>query len=469
MASGGCDLEEQEVKPFSPDEEIEDVLIVDADNHVLSTGEGLLSQEEEFLDATDVLQHCYRQCRRLDADSMKLIACDGEDCSIEWYHMECVGLSLETLPSTDDKWFCPECIQKLEPVKPRRVPPIGTKPKAKVDQVSKSLSTIKLDLPKPKKDDKVKPKKVTGQNLKDALASIKARQHEVELELERTKLQKVEAELQALKAELKSDTAGKTTNQASTAVKDPERTPAEGKLFSLKDLLEKVSKGMRTVAESSDSSDSDGKPTKKSSKRRTKKSGLYKKASDEVLTPQKWSHLSLKFEYSGKDMRFSDLTLPTFVAGELEIIKVCEDEKEKTARIAFLNTLMYYSVSRDFKDIRKWYAAWVREIESGNKVWGDDFSKVGEGILTRAAIKPPLSPRSKGKKGSNSSSKSLWFCSLYQKGKCSKESPHTQKIRGVNKEVVHVCASCWLVNKEEAKHPESASSCPLRDSSDSEK
>ena len=75
-----------------------------------------------------------------------------------------------------------------------------------------------------------------------------------------------------------------------------------------------------------------------------------------------------------------------FVAGELEIIKVCGDNEEKEGRIRFLKTLMYYCSTCELSDIHKWYVAWLREIQLGNKVWGDDFAKVSNDKLKQATF-----------------------------------------------------------------------------------
>ena len=37
----------------------------------------------------------------------EMIACDNENCPIEWFHLGCVGLSNTNRPSGE--WFCPEC------------------------------------------------------------------------------------------------------------------------------------------------------------------------------------------------------------------------------------------------------------------------------------------------------------------------------------------------------------------------
>lgn len=37
-----------------------------------------------------------------------MIACDGDNCRIEWFHFECVGIIMPP----KGKWFCPECKMK---------------------------------------------------------------------------------------------------------------------------------------------------------------------------------------------------------------------------------------------------------------------------------------------------------------------------------------------------------------------
>ena len=35
-----------------------------------------------------------------------MIGCENEDCMIEWFHYECVGVIRGKEPK---KWYCPEC------------------------------------------------------------------------------------------------------------------------------------------------------------------------------------------------------------------------------------------------------------------------------------------------------------------------------------------------------------------------
>lgn len=47
--------------------------------------------------------YCY--CRRPYDEMYEMIACDANDCPIEWFHFECVGIKY----APQDKWFCPQC------------------------------------------------------------------------------------------------------------------------------------------------------------------------------------------------------------------------------------------------------------------------------------------------------------------------------------------------------------------------
>ena len=44
-----------------------------------------------------------------------MVACDNEDCSIEWFHTGC--LRITTVPK--GKWYCPDC-RKLPKFKRKR-------------------------------------------------------------------------------------------------------------------------------------------------------------------------------------------------------------------------------------------------------------------------------------------------------------------------------------------------------------
>lgn len=51
--------------------------------------------------------YCFCQCPYDEVSEM--IACDAEDCAIEWFHFECVGIMVPPKGS----WYCPDCRKKL--------------------------------------------------------------------------------------------------------------------------------------------------------------------------------------------------------------------------------------------------------------------------------------------------------------------------------------------------------------------
>ena len=37
----------------------------------------------------------------------EMIACDNNDCTIEWFHLKCLHISSDSIPK--GKWYCPDC------------------------------------------------------------------------------------------------------------------------------------------------------------------------------------------------------------------------------------------------------------------------------------------------------------------------------------------------------------------------
>ena len=71
-------------------------LDIDRDNSSMHT-----SQDDD-LNSTQGLW-CY--CQENKGDEM--VGCDNDDCPIQWFHLSCLNLTMEQLPSGD--WFCPGC------------------------------------------------------------------------------------------------------------------------------------------------------------------------------------------------------------------------------------------------------------------------------------------------------------------------------------------------------------------------
>lgn len=210
---------------------------------------------------------------------------------------------------------------------------------------------------------------------------------------------------------------------------------------------------------------------KKKTKKSKKKSGIKSKASDKVKFPQKWPQASLQFEFVTKNAEFKDLSFKLLVAGELEIISECTSKLERKGRIALLKKLAYYSNTYSIEGLRNYYSSCLRQIEQGHKTWAADFSNLEQPILLPHVIdKPQFKKRSfntgsftsfnsKGKKPEETSDK-VWFCSLYNRNRCNSKSDHTVVVNGSMRYALHICASCWQIDKKKQQHAECSKECP---------
>ena len=125
-----------------------------------------------------------------------------------------------------------------------------------------------------------------------------------------------------------------------------------------------------TSSDSSSTADDDSSSNRKvkkskrhRSKKNKKKSGIKAKSSDKVKSPQKWPHAYLQFEYVNKQVKFDELDYRMFIAGELEVISEADlSRTERNGRISLLKKIVYYSSTYDFKGLKAFYAAWLREI-----------------------------------------------------------------------------------------------------------
>ena len=55
---------------------------------------------------------------------------------------------------------------------------------------------------------------------------------------------------------------------------------------------------------------------------------------------------------------------------------------------------------------------------------------------------------------------SFWLS--FQRGSCSKKSPHSAVIGNERKMVRHICVTCYLKDKMASEHPETSDECPRR-------
>ena len=257
------------------------------------------------------------------------------------------------------------------------------------------------------------------------------------------------------------------------------------KKSSKKKKQKKKKKKMRSNDSSSDSSSSGGSSSsdssddeydqksakKKHKKKKKKKSGISAKSSDKVKFPQKWPHAHLQYEYVNRHLKYDELDFKLFVVGELEILSGENLPKaESKGRLSLLKKIIYYSGTYEFKGLKAFYAAWLREIELGKRSWSDDLHQLEGAILTKylQSSKSPIGKPNKDykpfdpKKGTNiqADETKVWFCQSYQRNKCEHKSSHMVVVKGKAKMALHICATCWQKDKVQLPHPESSTSCP---------
>ncbi|KAL2139310.1 hypothetical protein VTI28DRAFT_5347 [Corynascus sepedonium] len=66
------------------------------------------ADEDDDQDVADEDVYCY--CNQVSYGEM--VACDGEGCPREWFHLECVGLKVA--PKGNAKWYCEDCKKRLK-------------------------------------------------------------------------------------------------------------------------------------------------------------------------------------------------------------------------------------------------------------------------------------------------------------------------------------------------------------------
>jgi hypothetical protein len=231
---------------------------------------------------------------------------------------------------------------------------------------------------------------------------------------------------------------------------------------------------------SSSSSDSESDTRKKAKKRSTKQksstrkqSGKDKKVTSYVRYPQKWPHSHLSLHFVNKDKKYEELTIPEFCAGFAAILEICSKD-QKVYRIAHLKELMYLATTHFWKNVLNYHAACLLEIERGHLSWGDSFQMLQNTTLAggflhaqpRGSQNPRRANLGSGSNGgsfSNNDEGRIIFCRNYQRGICTHPRDHYGMFDGANRLLKHICAKCWLDNRQISNHPENAESCPLRE------
>ena len=192
---------------------------------------------DQALLAGNALEVIKRQCVdgcTLDNEGCgKLIACDASGCLIEWYHIECVGLTLETMLDEDDGWICPpcklaeketeKCIQEQAARAKKSQPPsMTTIPKKPEKKDGLSLGLFLNKSKNLSKDRATFQNSVSGgamdTSVESELDRVLTHQRQVELVQAQAKLQKSEKELQTVQHSLDSDSVVPAIEKSSTTI-----------------------------------------------------------------------------------------------------------------------------------------------------------------------------------------------------------------------------------------------------------
>ncbi|CAG2202654.1 unnamed protein product [Mytilus edulis] len=317
-------------------------------------------------------------------------------------------------------------------------------------------------------------------SFQEAEGSLKKQRRENEKQRLRVELKKKQDELEQEKGEIdnekaknkkvtrtrtkKSEIISKTDKKHDSKNQDklvpdaskPDETVKLDDLRKFEFLNELVDKKLSKL--DSDSS-SKRKKHKKSKKSKKTKSGIKAKSSDKVKTQLLWPQSALQYEYVNEQVSFNNLDMKLFTAGELEIITRADiSEIERKGRLNLLKKITYYSQIYSWKGLLAFYAAWLRKIELGQNKWSDDPSVIELPILT-----PYVLSKSKFSNSSfkvESKDETIWFCTLYNRNRCTYHGSHQTSIRGVQRTVQHICAVCWKKDRNKLYHPECSSSCP---------
>ena len=284
--------------------------------------------------------------------------------------------------------------------------------------------------------------------------------------LRKDKKLKAKARKVLKKLALTDDNDSSDTDSTSESLSDSSSEDGMGDKKERKKKKKKSSSKDEKQSDVSYFTDDDSSDKKKKKKGKKKKSGINSKASDRVKFPQRWPQAYLQFEYVNKQLKFDDLDFKQFIAGEIEIIGERDLSKsERKGRLDMLKKIVYYSSIYEFRGLKAFYAAWVRDIERGIKKWSDDSSYLETAMLSKFVRNKGFQSRKDENKGAKSDGKSdgadkVWFCSEYNRNKCKSKSNHLKVISGKNRLLAHICATCWQTDKKKLEHPECSSSCP---------
>ena len=180
----------------------------------------------------------------------------------------------------------------------------------------------------------------------------------------------------------------------------------------------------------------------------------------------KWPHKHLGWRFGakeGKAIRYHDLDLKAFVAGELNIIAQANEE-ERQHRMELLCDMLSYSSMYKWEACLRFHFAVLSRIDNGESQWGESYSRQEQILLNPypiwASSKPQVQAE-EGKKKTKASKKKgePVYCAEYQKGTCTHKDTHEGEFFGSETTLHHLCSKCLSLGAR-ANHPANADSCP---------
>ena len=198
------------------------------------------------------------------------------------------------------------------------------------------------------------------------------------------------------------------------------------------------------------------------------KSGINAKPTSSVWEQLRYPHFSLGqvSGFIGMNLQFHNLSYEQFVAGELETVLASNDDYEKTGRIELLHCIAQWQLRSNvpWPQIRNTYAHILRKIENREITWSADWDRFEKHIYDKISNAPAKETKQTAARAKNEKGDFVWFCKQFQKLEgCSRESPHPGRIGNTFRQMHHICASCWLRDKQKRPHPEISSECPHRE------
>ena len=199
------------------------------------------------------------------------------------------------------------------------------------------------------------------------------------------------------------------------------------------------------------------------------RSGINAKPTSSVQEQLRYPHFSLGqiSGFIGMNLQFHNLTFEQFVAGEVATICNSINLAERQGRTELLQRITQWNLraSISWAQVRNAYAHILRKIENRETTWEDDWDRYERLIYDKVITNHGNNVRTQKQPSSiKKQNETVWFCKNYQKPEgCPKDSPHTGRIGNQIRTMIHICATCWLRDKQKRSHSEASIDCPHRD------